>query len=272
MPYFHTGLVITEKELELFNHRSLYPGANFIPDPTGRHMASRDDAHRLTFSCFELRKEPRNFVGDMYPGLELIIEAEDWDTAKNNLSLIHAGLRLGLPNPPDPSRGLELPLEVIDGDDPLMDLQPFWEQFAFEDRTDIGLFTINAAKGNRAWIYALEKYKFSLDLDCITAHSGAPRYGQVFSNTSPIFQAHVRQLAAIVSAYSAIEELGLEIRASTNKPRFNKDRSWNMDVWIELENRLIEAGVELDRKFNWILRGGQHFNTLGYSRFIRSPF
>jgi len=64
---------------------------------------------------------------------------------------------------------------------------------------------------------------------------------------------HVRCAYAIVIAYSVIEELSLELRASNKTPSFI-DGKWNPIVKNELENRLKKVGINLAEPFLWILR------------------
>jgi len=59
---------------------------------------------------------------------------------------------------------------------------------------------------------------------------------------------------AIVSAYSAIEDLGLEVRASQKKPsRINGE--WNPLVREDLESRLEKANIDLKETILWTIRG-----------------
>jgi hypothetical protein len=254
MPKFHTGLVITPHELEVLEHTDLVKEVSFIPDPTKRHYVLKGGLGTRSFSCFELRSEIQDIIKDETLALELILEASSLEEAKNDLSLIHSGLRLGLPNPVLGNQGLDFPIELNDDTITLINSQPFWGQFMFENRLDIGLYTLAQAKVNRQYTYALEKYKFSLDLDCFTPYSGNPNCGQIFENETGIHSTHLHQLASIVSAYSVIEEMDCEIRASKEKPRFIKGE-WNPIVWEETSERLSRKNVDTERKFTWIIRG-----------------
>jgi hypothetical protein len=64
---------------------------------------------------------------------------------------------------------------------------------------------------------------------------------------------HVRCAYAIVLAYSVLEELSLEVRASSKNPS-RKRGQWNPPVKQELETRLKNAGIDLSETFLWILR------------------
>lgn len=270
---YHTGLLVTPHEIDSLNLRSIYTGASFITDPTDRHYSNKHGSLQI-YSCYELRKEKSDhFVSaDMETCFELLIEAENSEMAENHLSLLRTGILLALPNPWNHYSGLHSPLKYINGKDQIIDSQPFWSQFTYDHRVSVGLFTLNVALNRRNWIYALEKYRFSLELDCITVHSTHPRHGQIFENTTNISREHVHQLAAIISAYSVIEELGLDIRASDKKPRFiDNNHTWNPEVWKDVESRLINAGVKVDKTFNWALRGSPTDIHLNIPKSFGSP-
>jgi hypothetical protein len=65
---------------------------------------------------------------------------------------------------------------------------------------------------------------------------------------------HVMFSHAIISAYSVLEDLGLELRASPTRPsRLNGN--WNPVVRQDLDQRLARAGVDLGEKLLWTVRG-----------------
>ena len=66
-------------------------------------------------------------------------------------------------------------------------------------------------------------------------------------------KAHVFYANAIIQAYSVIEELSLEIRASNKKPSL-VDGIWNPDVKNNLEGRLTSAVIDLSEDLLWNLR------------------
>jgi hypothetical protein len=67
--------------------------------------------------------------------------------------------------------------------------------------------------------------------------------------------AHVRVANAVTLAYSAIEEMQLELRASRENPSRLKDGSWNPVVRNELEQRLRKAKIDINDPFIWTIRG-----------------
>jgi hypothetical protein len=64
----------------------------------------------------------------------------------------------------------------------------------------------------------------------------------------------VRCSQAITLAYSVLEELGLEIRASNDKPAIIHGK-WNPIVREELIKRLIKAGINISENAVWMRRG-----------------
>lgn len=66
---------------------------------------------------------------------------------------------------------------------------------------------------------------------------------------------HVMIAQAIVLAYGAIEEMGLEVRASNKQPSALPDGTWNPVVKQDLEKRLTAVGVDLSEQFIWNIRG-----------------
>jgi hypothetical protein len=66
---------------------------------------------------------------------------------------------------------------------------------------------------------------------------------------------HALFALAITSAYAALEELGLEVRASKKNPSVLSDGKLNPIVIADLEKRLPEAGINLRERKTWLVRG-----------------
>jgi hypothetical protein len=113
----------------------------------------------------------------------------------------------------------------------------------------------NKASRKRRMSYALHKLHLSYrsispdirDLD----PSSYPRRFRVHKDQ--IF--HVYLGNAITLAYSAIEEMGLEIRATDKNPMRMPDGNWNPSIKLDLESRLLAAGIDLNEPPIWTLRG-----------------
>lgn len=151
-----------------------------------------------------------------------------------------------LPYPADPQEAImdEITLRITKG--------------SGQGRSDTPLACMVAAKASyrKYWVYAILKlmqsYRSSctpwIDLDPHTATEmlpGArtPEECAVFAN-------------AITLAYGAIEELGLELRASSGNPSRPRG-TWNPNVRQDLETRLAGAGINLAEPLLWQLRGSK---------------
>ena len=182
----------------------------------------------------------------------VIIEAPNVGTADNVHNLIHGGVLLAYP---DPQNVLLKGEGVIQDSFPhTLANEPFYTWFQQYDHTYYGCQVADRAWGNRALIYAIEKYKLSLQLDCFTPHSAHPDYGQSFDHTYPLYQSRVSAAFAVIAADSAIEELGFEVRSSRKNPRFI-DKKWNPVVLQDLDERLQRANMNVSKKFHWTYRG-----------------
>ena len=87
---------------------------------------------------------------------------------------------------------------------------------------------------------------YMVDLDPSLATEIMPKYSSGWG--------YVLASNAIINAYSAIEELGFDVRASQENPS-RVNGVWNPDVQNDLEQRLVEGGVDLSRRVNWDMRG-----------------
>lgn len=67
----------------------------------------------------------------------------------------------------------------------------------------------------------------------------------------------MRMAYAIIVAYSVIEELGLEIRASQKKPSVNINGQWNQEVLEDLLARLKKSNINIKRDVLWMNRGDE---------------
>jgi hypothetical protein len=113
----------------------------------------------------------------------------------------------------------------------------------------------NRASRKRSSSYALHKLALSYQSSSphlMDLHPGeSPRLFQV--QTDPIY--HVYLANAVTLAYSAIEELGLEIRANQKNPSKMPDGTWNPTVKADLEKRLQQSDIDVVDTHIWTLRG-----------------
>jgi hypothetical protein len=113
----------------------------------------------------------------------------------------------------------------------------------------------NRVSRTRSLTYALHKLALSYQSSSphmMDLHPGqSPRLFGI--HTDSIY--HVYLANAITLAYSAIEELGLEIRASQKNPSKMPDGTWNPVVKADLEARLQRSGIDISSTTIWTLRG-----------------
>lgn len=113
----------------------------------------------------------------------------------------------------------------------------------------------NRASRKRSSSYALHKLALSYQSSSphlMDLHPGeSPRLFRV--QTDPIY--HVYLANAVTLAYSAIEELGLEIRANQQNPSKMPDGTWNPTVKADLEQRLQKSHIDISETHIWTLRG-----------------
>jgi hypothetical protein len=84
-----------------------------------------------------------------------------------------------------------------------------------------------------------------------------PRRGRVdFIRQSSAPIDHIQWARAIVGAYGAIEELGLEVRAAPSRPSL-VNGSWNPAVLADLESRLDDRGIDRSDRAAWAVRGSR---------------
>jgi hypothetical protein len=104
------------------------------------------------------------------------------------------------------------------------------------------------------YIYALAKIRLSFETFSLPSTALDPSRNENIPK-SPLPEDHVRMAFAIVTAWSCLEELGFEIRASSTKPSKFTDGSWNPVVRQELESRLLRGRINLEEAVHWNLRG-----------------
>ncbi len=120
---------------------------------------------------------------------------------------------------------------------------------------DLQISCLIAAKASYRlkFIYAISKYNFSIT-NCSIPHVDLEPLMSDYISPSPYPDDQVRLCHAIIAAYSVLEELGLEIRASQEKPSMVNGK-WNPEVKKNIEERLEKAGINLKETLLWTVRG-----------------
>lgn len=145
----------------------------------------------------------------------------------------------------------------------------FFQRFIWRETLPSAVALAAHAWADRKLIYAIHKLAQSYETESVTPHSMHPRYGQTFEKHTDEFASHVGSSIAINLAYSAIEELGLTVQASREKPRFlpGSKSVWNPEVLNPFLERLGQSNIEHDASIDWITRGApselQAFSGIG---------
>ena len=222
---FYTGLVCPASELRA--------NASFVP--RGWHF---------TYSGQQRRDLPIN-------GDEVMIHASQWSTAQKALDLILGGLCVLHGDPPP----LANKLIAWNDSEP-----EFGHLFAtLKDRaystTGIPRACDLAAKASRdaRYVYAIAKYYFSISRFAVEGMDLDPS-NIVNLRISQTPDDHILFAYSIISAYSVLEDLGLEIRSTKENPS-RVNGKWNPAVKEELEARLVKAKINISEPIFWIMRG-----------------
>ena len=108
------------------------------------------------------------------------------------------------------------------------------------------------ATQKRKWAHALIKHWLSLRTCSTPTIEQHPHYGERFTVEQDPFN-HAVMSQAIIAAFSAIEELGLEVRAGPDRPSKINGR-WNPPVLDDLERRQVKAKVNPEGLVPWLVR------------------
>ena len=211
----------------------------------------------LVTTLHDLRGRPRVVVGTgrtvafqetaatktIHQGREVVITAPSRIAAQRALHLIRAGLFV--------LRGEPM---IVDADEQLVAWNRHEPEVEDRDVFDAtrGSIAINGipnacllaarASRRRRWQYAITKYRFSARL-CSAFRVDLEPFRSDHLPLSPFVDDHIVFSHAIVAAYSAIEDLGLQIKASSTMPSRLPSGGWNPPVREDLEKRLRAAGV-----------------------------
>jgi len=109
------------------------------------------------------------------------------------------------------------------------------------------------ASWRRSRAYAIGRLHFSMVFFSTHHMDRHPAYTEVMPKSQDPLM-HVKFAEAIVLAYGAIEELGLNVKASPEKPN-TKNGQWNPPVLADLEGRLRSAGLDPYAAVLWEVRG-----------------
>jgi len=197
-------------------------------------------------------------VDEQVTQYEVIIHAKSLVTAQRTLELICASHSLFMGDPP--LFGIKPRLVAHNELEPRADLFPLGIKecsYPSFSASGIPIACEIAAKASRDrnLVYGILKRSYSVDLYSQCCMDLEPFVSPHFG-TSPFPSDHILFANAIVICYSSIEEIGLDVRASSGKPSRVKGE-WNPVVLHDLEERLRRKGIDLNDSILWTVRGSK---------------
>lgn len=263
MPEYCSFLVFRASEIALVH--SICATANWstrdIPDPSMRYAFSETGMCELAqagaLEDIAIWREGKK------TGRLLLLESEQTE-ADNIIQLVCAAIVVveGFPvikNPP--TSGFELSDVEADREKTFENVfrsDGFFQWFTYRHSLPIAIAVAAAAWGNNRLIYAIHKLALSYKTESVTPWSMHPRNGQVFEKHTGKFASHVGTSVAINLAYSAIEELDLGVKASSENPRnIPGTPHWKPEFLKKFKDRLYGAGIDPETTIDWVIRGNQ---------------
>ncbi|WP_415519304.1 MAG: hypothetical protein ACEB74_02015 [Desulfovibrio aminophilus] len=103
--------------------------------------------------------------------------------------------------------------------------------------------------------YALLKYRMGCATYSLPPVETDPHLATEHWGVIPFRESHVILASAIITYYSVVEQLGLEVKASKEKPSRLPNGEWNPPVFEDLTRRLTTSGILVREPIVWIQRG-----------------
>jgi hypothetical protein len=252
MPLFHTTLFSNDFPGDAFDSAGV---AWSFEKGSGVYVGPTNAIHERSFELFKERGHAPTINHDLedvlpFFDMEVLIRARELSQAKQALNLLVSSMSVlegSITFCPKPF-SIE-PWEV----GTTSHTKSYMSMTGLLDACELA----NRVSRARSLTYALHKLALSYQSSSphmMDLHPGeSPRLFGI--HTDPIY--HVYLANAITLAYSAIEELGLEIRASQKNPSKMPDGTWNPIVKADLEARLQKSGIDISSTTIWTLRGSK---------------
>jgi len=258
MTSYCTFLVLDPSHVEAVDSLCSTVGwtTRFIPDPSERFWFQKSCVTEISHPAALIKPPAGSVAGQL-----MVIDADE-TTANNVVGLVCAARNIIEANPGQHAtlrRTFELPENSTEQLGVFRDVfrsRGFFEQFSHSFDFPLAVALAATAWPDKGFVYAIHKLSRSLDTGSITWWSTHPVYGQIFDKHSELYSSHVSTSIAINLAFSAIEELKLQVKSSASKARFLAG-DWNPAVLKDLLGRLQNAGIDVGQKVNWIVRGDQ---------------
>lgn len=262
MPSFCSFLIFKPDEIGLVRSICAEAGwsAHGIVDPSRRYKFTTSGVGEVSQAS---ALPDFSDLGDGEKYGQLLVFETGQDETDNIIELIRAANLVieGFPNRFNLSgRGFEIPDDPTEREkifELIFRKAGYFEQFTFRQTLLVAVAVAARAWSDSGLIYAIHKLAQSIMTESVSPHSMQPRFRQVFQKHSSNFSSHVGTSVAINLAYSAIQELGLDVKSSSQNPRWsdNKKFVWNPAVLEKLKTRLKDAGIDPDGTIDWIVRG-----------------
>ena len=254
MTKFRTHLIVDKRDTDKIKQLKISDiSLELVPEPSNCYWESQDGK---SSSIFYGGRDPHTIREDEIPMNELVIEAADEAVCEDFLSVVQGGMLLAFP---DASiiHNFIYTTEYDESKNYIYSDTNFFTHLKKIENAAFGCLVAEKTIKDNQLVYAIEKYKTSIGLASFNPHSANPRYGQVFDNYDIKREYHTKAAFAIISAFSVIEELGLEVRSSQKKPRFinTENGEWNPEVLADVQKRLNESNMPNEMTFDWVYRG-----------------
>lgn len=198
-----------------------------------------------------------NIDGIVYPVKAVMIEAASQEAAQAVADLLSASICLSTGQPFALEWGRFEVVAVSEGD--LIRAEDSGDRYGgpmyfFKMGLPRDCLIARQCSFRRDLQYAIFKYSLSHEVFSTSASELDPSHWMPCQAVLGTPEHHVRCSAALTVAYSVLEELSLEVRASRKRPSFVNGK-WNLEVKQELENRLRGKGIDCSQQVVWVLRG-----------------
>ncbi len=264
MPSYCSFLVFRPDEIDLVESLCAEAGwsTRHICDPSLRFKFTERGVQKKTqaddYGEYDVLRS-----GEEY-GRLLVLEADQCE-ANNIIELVGAAFVIlkGFQESSDylfPNHGIEIPNDPIEREKIFrcrFRTPAYFQRFFYWEELPVAIAVAARAWRDKKLVYAIHKLAISYRTEHVTPNSMHPREGQIFEKHTTRFASHVGSSVAINLAYSAIQELDLDVKASSQKPRWlDKDAFvWNPQLLENIEERLEKSGISRDRTIDWIVRG-----------------
>ena len=197
--------------------------------------------------------------GVIHHNKEIVICAKHWKTAQQASNLIFSSLILEIGDTMGGIMGDQQPIvyseqEIFPENIPRYLVDNIENYHMNTPGLPTACLIALKASRNKRFSYAISKYKLSCDIFSTASVDLDPFHSKNL-RLSPFVEDHIRFAASINLAYSALEDLKLQIKANAKNPSKTNDGKWNPKVKEDIERRLQEAGVDLNELFLWTVRG-----------------